>query len=158
MSDRLPELREIVTRDYEEMRLLLSRLGEATLARKAGNGWTVGQVAGHIAGSPRGNTFVLNRLRRGKNVTVPGPLAFIINVRNWWMLRSYKRTSKQELLATLEAQHNEFFAYLNGLADADLDRGGEVLGLGTMTVYEYVKRSGEHPREHASDLRKTIGL
>lgn len=158
MPDRLPELREIVTRDYEEMRSLLSRLGDDTLARKAANGWTIGQVAGHIASGPAGNIYVLNRLRRGKNVTVPGPLAFLINVRNWWMLRGYKRTSKQELLATVEKQHNEFFAYLNGLTDEDLDRGGEVLGLGKMTVYEYVKRSGDHPREHAADLRKTIGL
>lgn len=158
MLDRLPELREDVTRDYEEMRSLLSRLGDDTLARKAANGWTVGQLAGHIATAPAGTIYVLNRLRKGRSVTVPAPLAFVINFRNWWMLRGYRRTSRQKLLAMLEHQHNELFAYLNSLLPEELDRGGEVLALGKVTAYEYVKRSGEHAREHAADLRKTIGL
>ena len=38
---------------------------------------------------------------------------------------------------------------MNGLSDEELDRGGEVLGMGKLTSYEFIKRQGDHQREHA---------
>lgn len=158
MPDRLQEVREIVTRDYEEMRSLVSRLGDDTLGRKTSNGWTVAQLAGHIAMSPEGDIFVLDRLRKGSSASLPGPLSFLIDVMNWRGVRKFKAASKQALLEAMEKAHTKRMTHLNGLTDADLDKGGEVLRMGKMTAYEYMKRSGDHGREHAADLRKTIGL
>jgi hypothetical protein len=158
MADRLAELREIVTRDYEEARALIVRLGADTLARRTSNGWTVGQLAGHIATSPKGDLFVLGRLTSGKNASVPGALRFIIDVMNWWDVRKFKGMPKESLLQVAEDCHNERFARLNALSDQDLDRGGDVLSMGKLTAYEYMKRSGEHPREHAAEIKKTLGI
>jgi hypothetical protein len=158
MADRLAELREIVTRDYEEARALIARLGADTLARTTSNGWTVGQLAGHIATSPKGDVFVLDRLSKGKSASVPGPLKFMIDLMNWWNVRKYKGMPKDDLLKVAEDCHNERFARLNMLSEDDLDRGGEVLSLGKLTAYEYMKRSGEHPREHAAEIKKTVGI
>lgn len=158
MSDRLAELRDGLTRDYEETRALLQRLGDDTLARRAPNGWTVGQLAGHIATSPQGVGFVVSRLRKGGNATVPGPLAFVVDLRNWWQGRKYNKTSKSALLAAAEGAYNDAVAYVNGISNEELDRGGEVLGMGKLTTYEFIKRNSDHQRDHATELKQAIGL
>ena len=97
MSDRLTELRDGLASDYEETRALLQRLGDETLKRKAPNGWSVGELAGHIAASPAGIAFVVDRLRKGNNATLPGPLTFLLDLSNWWEKRKFSSTSKQAL-------------------------------------------------------------
>ena len=57
MSERHDQLRNSVTRDYGEMRELLSQLTPEMMPLPATDGWTVGQLAGHIAVSPRGLIF-----------------------------------------------------------------------------------------------------
>jgi hypothetical protein len=158
MPDRLAEIRDVATRDYEEVRALIDRLGEDTLLRETSNGWTVGRLAGHVASSPKGHIFVIGRLRKGGNATIPSPLSFLIDVRNWWEGRSFKRASKQEILRAAEGCYNDYIAAINGLTEDELDRGGDVLRLGKMTLYEYLMKSGDHGREHAAELRKTIGI
>lgn len=157
MPDRLAELRDSLTRDYEEMRALFSRLREADLGERTANGWTVAQVAGHIAVTPDGDMWLLGRLRKGRGAKLPGPLGFLMNMMidtgNWSRVRAFRNATKDDLLRALEDGHNRLFAYVNGLSADELDRGGEVLRLGRFTVYEYILRRGDHPREHAADLR-----
>lgn len=158
MPDRLPELRDIITRDYEETRALIEKLPADSLAKETSNGWNVAQLAGHVANSSRGAIFVIGRLRRGGNATVPRPLAFIVNVMNWRDARKFKSATKADLLGAAEASHNDLIAALNGVSEEELDRGGEVLSLGKMTMFEYLKQSGNHAREHAADLRQAAGI
>lgn len=158
MPDRLPELREIVTRDYEETRSLIEALPADSLARKTENGWTVSQLAGHVANSARGAIFVIGRLRNGRNATVPGPLSFIIDLMNWNQGRKFKAAEKSQLLSAAEQSHSELVSLINGLSEEDLDRGGEVLSLGKLTMYEYLRSCGDHAREHAADLRRSAGV
>ena len=157
MTDRLAELRDSLTRDYEEMRAIFSRLREADLGERTASGWTVAQVAGHIAVTPDGDMWLLDRLRKGRGAKLPGPLGFLmntmINIGNWSRVRKFRASTRDELLRALEDGHNKLFAYVNGLSEDELDRGGEVFQLGRFTVYEYVLRRGDHPREHAADLR-----
>ena len=157
MTERLAELRDSLTRDYEEMRALFSRLREADLRERAANGWTVAQVAGHIAVTPDGDMWLLDRLRKGRGAKLPGPFGFLmntmINTGNRSRVRAFRKATKDDLLRALELGHNKLFAYVNGLSDEELDRGGEVFRLGRFTVYEYVLRRGDHPREHAATLR-----
>lgn len=158
MGDRLGEIRDVAARDYEEVRSLITSLPDDALTRKTSNGWTVGQLASHIAGSPKGHIYVIGRLRKGSSATVPGPLSFIVNVMNWNDARKFKNTDKAALLAAAERCYNDYVAALDGLSEDELDRGGDVLGLGKMTLYEYLMKSGDHGREHASDLRATAGI
>jgi hypothetical protein len=158
MGDRLAEIRDVATRDYEEVRALIDRLGEDTLERKTSNGWTVRRLAGHVAGSPRGHIFVIGRLRKGGSATIPTPLSFLIDLRNWWEGRKYTNASKPQLLQSAESCYNDYIAAINSLSEEELDRGGDVLRLGKMTMYEYLIKSGDHGREHAADIRRTIGI
>ena len=153
MGDRLAEIRDVATSDYEEVRALLTSLSEDSLSRKTANGWSVGQLAGHVADSSRGAIFVIGRLRKGGNATVPRPLAFIVDLMNWNGKRKFTNTTKSELLSFAENSYNSLVAAVNGLTEEDLDRGGEVLSLGKMTIYEYLMKSGDHGREHAQDIR-----
>jgi len=158
MSERHEQLRDSVGRDYREMRELLSQLTPEMMPLPATDGWTVGQLAGHIAVSPRGLMFVLNRLRKGRNVQVPKALAFVVNIRNWWMVRRFSNPTREELLAALDESHAALVEYIGTLSDAELDRGGQFLDDGYQTVYENVVRSTEHSHEHAAVLREATGL
>jgi len=158
MSERHDQLRDSVTRDYREMRELLSQLTPEMMRLRATDGWTVAQLAGHIAVSPRGLMFVLNRLRKGRNVRVPKPLAFVVNIRNWWMVRKFSNPTRDELLAALDDAHEALLAYISGLGEEELDRGGQFLDDGYQTVYENVMRSTDHSHEHAAVLRDAIGV
>jgi hypothetical protein len=154
----MAEMRASVERDHAEMRGLFEQLTPEMMSRPATDGWTVGQLAGHIAVSPRGLIFLLGRLRRGRNVTVPKPLAFIVNVRNWWMVRTFKNPTRDQLTAALDASHAALVEYLAGIREDELDNGGFVLTQGQRTVYEAVLGSVDHSGEHAADLRKGAGL
>jgi hypothetical protein len=158
MGDRLAEIRDVATRDYDEVRELIERLGEDTLDRKTANGWTVRRLAGHVASSPKGHIFVIGRLRKGGSASIPAPLSFLIDLRNWWEGRGFTSASKEQLLQAAESCYNDYIAAINGLSEEELDRGGDVLRLGRMTMYEYLMKSGDHGREHAADIRKTIGI
>jgi hypothetical protein len=158
MADRLAEIRDVVTRDYEEVRALIARLGEDTLARRTSNGWTASQLAGHIAGSPNGHVFVISRLRNGRSAAFPKPLGFMVNLLNWWTARRFRSAAKTALLQAAEDNYNRLIATINGISEDELDRGGDVLSLGKMTMYEYLVRSGDHGREHAAELRKAAGI
>jgi len=158
MSQRHEELKDAVTRDYDEMRDLLSRLTPEMMARRATDGWRVGQLAGHIAVSPRGLIYVLDRLRKGRNVRIPKPFGFVVNVRNWWTVRTFSNPTREQLLYAFDHAHQALLAYLGGLSDDELDRGGHFLDNGHQTVYENVIRSADHSREHAAVLREATGL
>jgi hypothetical protein len=155
---RRDDMRDAVTRDYQEMRTLFERLTPEMMGVRATDGWTVGQLAGHIAVSPRGLIFVLGRLRKGRNVRVPKALAFVVNVRNWWMVRKFANPTREELITALDDAQAALLAYIEGLSDEEIDRGGQFLDDGYQTVYDNVMRSGEHSREHAEALRAAAGL
>ena len=159
MSERLAELRDVLARDHAEMRGLFEQLTPENMQLPVGSdGWTVGQLAGHIAVSPRGQKMFVGRLRRGKGLTIPKPLTFIVNIRNGWMTRKFKQTTRDELLSTLEASHRELLAAVETLTEEELDRGGILLTSGYQTVYENLKGGGDHSREHAAELRSAAGI
>lgn len=158
MGERHEQLKETLRRDHEEMRALFEQLTPEMLRRPATDGWTVGKLAGHVAVSPRGLMFILGRLRKGSNVQVPKPLQFIVNVRNWWSTRAFSNPTREQLLAELDASHAALAAYIDGLSDEELDRGGQFLDNGYQTVFENAQFSTTHTREHAADLRKGAGL
>ena len=130
MSERLAEVRDILSRNYEEMHALIGGLADGDLDRTTANGWSVREMAGHIANSPNGDIFVMRRLRAGKSASFPSFLRWVVNIMNFQTKRKHSKASKADLLAEHEAKHNELFAYINTLSDEDLDRRGSVLSMG----------------------------
>lgn len=157
MSERLAGAREALSKNYEEMRTFLSGLTEEQLAATAPNGWTVRRLAGHIATSADGQLFVLGRLRNGKSASFPAFLHPVIDLRNWWTGRPWKNASQADILRKHEEKHNELFAYLNTLSEEDLDKHGPALGMGDLSIIEFLHRSSEHEWEHAAEIRQAIG-
>lgn len=155
--DRLSDLRDILTNHHEEMRLLISGLREADLDRKTDNGWSVRLLAGHIAAAPTGDIYVLDRVTRGRNATLPKPLAFVLDIMNWVNGRKFRKASKPDLLTEQESQYNVLFAYVTALSEEQLDGRGTVFGMGELSAFEYLMQTPSHGREHAESIRSAIG-
>lgn len=155
--DRLSDLRDILTNHHEDMRALIGGLSEADFDRKTDNGWSVRLLAGHIAASPTGDIYVLDRLTEGRNATLPKPLAFVLNMMNWVNGRKFRKASKADILTELETQHNAMSAYVTALSEEQLDRRGTVFGLGDVSALEYLQQTPSHGREHGESIRSAVG-
>lgn len=154
---RLDEIRQILTIAYERNRASMAALRDLEMEKRVDNGWTVRQMAGHIAGSPSGDTYVVKRLRQGKSASGPGFIIRpVINASNWWRARTFKGASKAEILGEYEKSHNDFFALVNTLEDDELDNAGTVFGIGRLSTYEYLVRSPSHAEAHFASIRETI--
>jgi hypothetical protein len=157
MGDRHAELRDVITAGYEASRGIFERLTDAHLDLRMDNGWSVAQMAGHIASAPRADIYVTRRLSEGKNATLPAFLAFAIDITNYFGVRRYRKARKGDLLLELESQHNQLFSFLNDLSEEALYRGGTVFRRGRMTAYEYLRQSPAHAREHGESIESVIG-
>jgi hypothetical protein len=156
MTDRLAELRRIVTENYEDMRAMVEGLRDEDLDRRTENGWTVRQAAGHIAAAPAADSSIAARLSRGANAGLPRFLGWLADVRNWWTVRRYAKASKTDIFVLLENEYATVIEFINGLEEEDLDRGGTVPARGRMTAYEYLARSPEHARAHAATIKAAL--
>jgi len=155
--DRLGDLRDILTNHYEDMRALIGGLRDADLDRKTDNGWSVRLLAGHIAASPTGDIYVLDRLTVDRNATIPKPLAFVLDIMNSVNGRRFRKASKADLLTEQESQYNALFAHVTALSEAQLDGRGSVFGMGELSAFEYLMQTPSHGREHAASIRSAIG-
>ena len=158
MGQRTEGLRDMISKNYDDIRSLFERLSEADLDKNTDNGWTVRKLAGHIAGAPGGAIYITKRLAAGKSATVPGFLAFALSLRNWLGVRRFSKATKADLLRAWESGHNELFAFMTTLTDEQLDKGGTVMGMGEHTAYSFLAKGvAQHAQEHANDIRKAIG-
>ncbi len=157
MDARIAEIRDILTKNYEQTQQLLNSLSDGDLAKTAANGWTVAQLAGHVASAPGGAVWLTSRLRKGRSATVPGFLSFVPAIRNWMSTRKLKTASKEQLLELAEDAHNELFACVNTLDDAELDRGGVIFGQGEKTVFQFLSTGvSDHAEEHRGEIRAVL--
>jgi hypothetical protein len=158
MDERIAEIKNILTQNYEQTHKLLSSLTPQDLAKTAANGWTVAQLAGHVASAPGGAVWLTSRLRNGRGANVPAFLSWVPALRNWLGTRKMKQASQPELLATAESAHHRLQACVDGLQEGELDRGGIIWGMGQRTVYEFLSQNvASHAEEHRQEIRAAIG-
>ena len=157
MNEQLAEARRQRSATYDEMRSLVRSLSDEDLGRRTDNGWTVRQMAGHIASSGNGDIFVINRVRKGKNATLPSFLAFAINGLNYMGARKFRNATRDDIVAALDEQERKVDGVIDTLQDDELQQRGKCLGMGELTLLEYLQRSGEHPREHAASIKTAVG-
>lgn len=156
LDERVDALRAIVSANHQEMRRLIGALSDADLEKRTDIGWNVRAVAGHIAQTPAGDVYVARRLSTGKSATLPGFLAFTIDVANWFAARKFRRATQPELLAELDRQHAGLMTCVESLSAYQLDRSGAVMGVGTLTTFEYLRQSPAHAHEHAASIRRAV--
>ena len=151
-TDTLAGIRDSLAVNLEETRALLQRLGPDDLKRTAANGWTVAQLAGHVAVAPSSALYVLKRLKDGRNATVPKFLSWAPALRNWFIVRRYNSATVADMLKVAEASYGELVAWVNNVSDVDLDRAGEVFGSGRQTLRSFLEYVLEHGREHRAEI------
>ena len=156
MDARIAGVRDSLTINHDETAALLKRLSAEQLQRTAANGWTVAQLAGHVAVAPSSGMYVLTRLRKGGNATVPSFLSWVPALRNWFIVRKYKSATPQDMLKTAEDAYNEVLAWVNTIEDGELDRAGEVFGVGHQTVAEFLGYILVHGREHRAEIEAAL--
>ena len=157
LDERVGTLRQVTSKAHVDMGQLIDGLREADLDRKTDLGWPVRALAGHIAQAPAGDKYVARRLSGGKNATLPGFLAFTIDVANWYGARKFRRAALSELRSELDRQYTDLVTYIESLNTYQLDQGGTVMGLGRLTTFEYLHQSPSHVLEHASSIQHAIG-
>ncbi len=157
MNDpRIPTIRDSIRLNFTETEALLNRLSPDDLARTAANGWTVGQLAGHVAVSPSSAIYVLKRLRNGGNATVPSFLSWAPALRNWFITRRYKSATTAQMLQTANDARDELLVWVDTIEHGELDRSGEVFGSGKQTLSNFLDYILEHGREHRGEIEAAL--
>ncbi len=157
MADpRIAPIRDSIQTNYDETSALLKRLSPDDLQRTAANGWMVAQLAGHVAISPSSAMYVLSRLRRGANATVPSFLSWVPALRNWFIVRKYKSASTSSMLQTAESARAEVLAWIDTIVDGELDRSGDVFGTGHQTLAGFLDYILVHGREHRAEIEAAL--
>jgi uncharacterized damage-inducible protein DinB len=156
MSQQIDDIRSGINTNYDETIALLGRLSADDLKRRAANGWTVAQLAGHVAVSPSSAMFVLTRLRKGGNATVPAFLSWAPALRNWFIVRRYNSATPADMKQTAAKARDEVLAWVGGIDEADLAREGEVFGSGRQSVGSFLRYILEHGREHRGEIEAAL--
>jgi hypothetical protein len=147
-------IRDALEQTYQDNRALLAQLTDADLDRPTANPkWQVRQLAGHIAEDAAGTVYVGKLLARGKNAKAPD---FVVNLANWWGLRKYKRVRAAGLLPIIDARQRELMAWVGELTPDALANGGEISGMGRMTLAEFLIANCAHGRDHGADLQAAL--
>lgn len=153
---RIAAIRDSIAVNFDETQALLNRLSPEDLKRRAENGWPVAQLAGHVAVSPSSAIFVLTRLRKGGNATVPKFLSWAPALRNWSIVRRYNKATTADMLKTAGDARDELLAWVSGVKDGELANAGEVFGSGRQTLGEFLDYILVHGREHRAEITAAL--
>jgi DinB superfamily len=142
-----------LTQEYDqighEVRETLGRLHPDDMNRKSGNeGWTVGNVARHIAKSPGGVVRYTKNIREGKSLNYP---RFMIDAFNWVQAR-IDRTDLERLLPIYIEGHAQFAAEIESSAGDDWTRKSKVLGQ-EIDLEGWFRMNMAHERDHLAELK-----
>jgi hypothetical protein len=137
---------------------LLNRLSEADWKKTtAGESWTVGATAHHLAGSYEPITGIIRGIVGGQ--TMPHFTPQMLDERNAQHAKEFAGCAKAETVAMVKKGAAGAAAAVRGLSDADLAKSGTVFaGMPPMTAEDMVKRALlSHLDEHVGSIRKTVG-
>jgi hypothetical protein len=137
---------------------LLNRLSEADWKKTtAGESWTVGVTAHHLAGSYEPITGIIRAIAGGQ--TMPHFTPQMLDERNAQHAKEFAGCTKAETVAMIKKGAAGAAAAVRGLSDADLAKTGTVFaGMPPMSAEDMVKRALlSHLDEHVGSIRKTVG-
>jgi len=136
---------------------LLDKLSDADWKRTtAGEHWTVGVTAHHIARSYEPITHIIRAIAAGQSL--PHFTPQMLDEMNAQHAVEFAGCAKSETVALLKKGAAEAAAAVRALSDAELAKTGTVFaGMPPMTAEDMVKRALlDHIDEHFGSIRKTI--
>lgn len=151
MSERARMLAERFEQANRELIHTVERLSDAQWkAKTAGEGWSVGVVAHHVAAGHAGIAGLVRKIANGEPVSPPN-----VDKLNAEHAVQHANTTKAETLALLRQNGAAAAAMVRGLGDAELGRVGGSMGMSTDQAIERVLIG--HVRGHHDSIRKAIG-
>jgi hypothetical protein len=142
----------------QEATALLERLSDADWKKTtAGEAWSVGVTAHHIARSYEPVTHIIKTIAAGQ--TLPHFTPQLLDEMNAQHAKEFAGCTKAETLALHKKGAVAAAAVVRGLSDADLAKTGAVFaGMPPMSAENMVKRALlDHMDEHFGSIRQAIG-
>ena len=158
MSARAETLAKQFETKAAEMTSALEKLTDADWKKAtAGEKWTVGVAAHHVANSHEGITGILKTVAGGK--AMPPFTMAMLDEENAKHATEFANCTKDETLALHKKGAASAAAAVRGLSDAELDRSATVLtGMPAMTVQQMIEGILiHHVDDHFGSIRKTVG-
>lgn len=120
-----------------------------------GESWTVATVVAHLIDGERGMSIQIHKTRKGEETI---PEGFDLNRWNAGVAKRMGDLSPAELLAALDATRARTIEGLATLRDDEWARTGRHPSRGVITIEQYYETIAGHDRQHASDIRRALGL
>lgn len=142
----------------QEATALLEKLSDADWKKTtAGEKWTVGVTAHHIARSYEPVTNIIKAIAAGQ--ALPQFTPQMLDEMNAQHAKEFAGCTRPETIALYKKGAAVAAAVVRGLSDAELEKSGTVFtGMPPMSAEEMVKRALlGHIDEHFGSIRKTIG-
>ena len=158
MSARAETLAKQFEAKAAEMTGALEKLTDADWKKAtAGEKWTVGVAAHHVANSHEGITGILKTVASGK--AMPPFTMAMLDEGNAKHAREFANCTKDETLALHKKGAAAAASAVRGLSDAELDRSATLMaGMPVMTAQQIVEGILiHHVDEHLGSIRKALG-
>lgn len=142
----------------QEATALLEKLSDADWKKTtAGEKWTVGVTAHHIARSYEPVTNIIKAIAAGQ--ALPQFTPQMLDEMNAQHAKEFAGCTRPETIALHKKGAAAAAALVRGLSDAELEKSGTVFtGMAPMSAEEMVKRALlGHIDDHFGSIRKTIG-
>lgn len=157
MSNRKDAIREFITTKNAESVAVLSQLGENDWTRlvystESGT-WTARDVLAHLADSEKGLLGQAQRISAGQKGV---PADFDLTRWNKRVVEKRAGRSPAEMLADIREGHAQALAFLDQVAEADLDREGRHASGRIMSVGAILRQMADHRTTHAAEIKACL--
>ena len=153
MSERAQALADRFEQANRELIQTVERLSDAQWKMQtAGEGWSVGVVAHHVAGGHVGISGWVQKIANGDPISVDMDA---MHRRNAEHAVQHAHTTKAETLAILRQNGAAAAAVVRGLGDAQLDRVGGAMKMSASQAIERILIG--HVQDHHGSIKKAIG-
>lgn len=119
------------------------------------DGWTVKQVAIHVADADRGHNNQIKGIAEGREVI---PADFDLERYNRRSVEKRAQMTVEEIRQSLNTTRAELIAWLDTQDDPVLETHGRHASMRVMSIGEILHHLANHERTHADDIARAIGF
>jgi hypothetical protein len=157
MSDRKARLRATIEADHAACMAVLNSLTpeewDMPVPSEEDAPWRARDVLAHLAVSEGGQ---LSQVRKARAGEAPVPDDFDLRRFNRRSVQKAAGREIADMLAEIEAKHQEMLQELEATPEADFDKSGRHARGDTLTVEGFFHRATEHRRQHAEQLQRAL--
>ena len=156
MGDRKRAIREHLDTARAVVMNLFGAFGPADwdrLVASSEGAWTAQQALAHLVAAEVGQIGTGQRMLTGEAKLGEG---FSLDYWNRRQVEKRKDQTPAALLDELVASRQKLLAWIDGLAEVDLDKSGQHGRGDVITVEQLCYRIGEHEVEHAMEIQRVL--